>query len=242
LHDAHVHLADYDDPGAILAYSESRKMPLLAVATGIQNSKGVLKLAQKSPLVKAFVGIHPSDAVNDPDPTPLLDLGKEATGIGEIGLDPKYSSTGRTSAQAKVFEGQLEIAEKLRKPVQVHTRNAELAAIETIEGFRLRGVLLHWFEGEDLLARVASAGWFVSVGPALIYSKKLAQIASTFPREKLLVESDGPVPFSPLGGADGPFLIPSVCFKLALLWGLAYDETLVQLQNNLRSFLDDGKG
>jgi TatD DNase family protein len=95
---------------------------------------------------------------------------------------------------------------------------------------------MHWFEGEDSVARVLSGERFVSFGPAILYSKKLLRIAKRCPPEVVLAESDGPVAFAALGGAEGPGLIPSVAFKLAEAWGKSLDEALLQLSLNERRF------
>jgi TatD DNase family protein len=78
---------------------------------------------------------------------------------------------------------------------------------------------------------------FVSFGPAILYSKKLLRIAKRCPPETVLAESDGPVAFAALGGAEGPGLIPSVALKLAELWGKSLDEAALQLSQNAESYL-----
>jgi TatD DNase family protein len=88
---------------------------------------------------------------------------------------------------------------------------------------------------------VKSRGYYVSFGPALLYSRKLQRMASGLDPALVLVESDGPVTFAPLGGAGGPALIPTVVFKLAELWNLTFSEAEDRILRNGLSYLGTGE-
>jgi TatD DNase family protein len=203
-----------------------------------------LELARRHPhLVKAFVGVHPSEAAKTGSLDWFQEVLVEAEGCGEIGLDPKYSDCGAGSQQVRVYEVMLDMAEKASKPVQVHSRGAENACLQILTRYSLRGVLMHWFEKEELLQAVADSGHYVSFGPALLYSKKLQRMAASMDRSLVLTESDGPVAFGPLGGVGGPALIPSVVFELARIWQLGFDEACeILLKNHDRYTGPRGKG
>jgi len=98
---------------------------------------------------------------------------------------------------------------------------------------------MHWFEGQEegTTSEVVSRGYFVSFGPALLYSKKLRTLATVIPEERALTESDGPVSFKALGGAGGPETIASVAFGLAELRGRGFSEMTARLDENIRAFL-----
>ena len=187
--------------------------------------------------MKAFVGVHPSEALKTTDLSWLAQDLRRATGIGEIGLDPKYSEMGRGSPQMKTFLAQLEVAQAGSKPTQVHSRDAERECLDVLGGFALPSVLLHWFQGEGLLQDVVERGYYVSFGPSLLYSKKLQRMAMGSPHGQVLVETDSPVPFGPLGGVHGPSLVPSVVFKLSELWGQGFEETRGVVTVNSMRFL-----
>jgi TatD DNase family protein len=193
--------------------------------------------------VRCFLGVHPSEAATTGDRFASLGpLWEGADGVGEVGLDPKYSDIAPGGAQMRLFKAQVEVAERLRKPIQVHSRDAEGACLEVLEGHSLSSLLLHWFEGEELLDRALSRPrTYVSFGPAILYSKKILRIAKRCPRDLVLVESDGPVPFRALGEAGGPGLVPSVAFKLAEAWGTSLDEASEQICLNTERYLE-GEG
>lgn len=238
--DAHVHLPAYPDPRGVVAGASMRGIRLVSVTVSAAEAGPNLALRKENPLtVKCFIGVHPSEAGSAPKRLEALaSLWSGADGIGEIGLDPKYSEVSAGSAQMELFRDQVAVAERLKKPLQVHSRGAEGACLDILEGYSLSSLLMHWFEGEELVGRVlARPGCFVSFGPALLYSKKLLRLASKLPSEVVLAESDGPVAFAALGGAEGPGLIPSVAFKLAELWGKSLDEAVLQLSLNAETFL-----
>jgi TatD DNase family protein len=240
--DAHVHLQAFADPPSQIQAAKARDMGLVSVTVNAREALASLELKDRNPnTVRSFIGVHPSDAAAIQAPLDGLEgLWERCDGVGEIGLDPRYSEASANTAQMTVFTRQLEVASKLAKPVQVHSRGAEAPCLDVLEGFSLRAVLMHWFEGEEVLQRASGrSGTFFSFGPALLYSKKLARVASAIPPEAVLVESDGPVSFRALRGATGPALVPSVVFRLGELWGIDAEEAASRVETNTRRFLGE---
>jgi len=240
LWDAHVHLPAYAEPGEVVAGACLRGMRLVSVSVSPAEAAPNLRLRDNNPdAVKCFIGVHPSEAASTPvGLDELSPLWEAADGVGEVGLDPKYSEVSARSAQMGLFKAQVEVAARLKKPLQVHSRDAEETCLDVLDGYSLGPLLMHWFEGEELLERVLSRQrTFVSFGPAILYSKKLLRIAKRCPPEAVLAESDGPVAFAALGGAGGPGLVPSVAFRLAELWGKSLDEAFLQLSLNSKGYL-----
>lgn len=240
LWDAHVHLPTYPDPDSVLTEASGRGIRLVSVSVSPKDAGPSLALRKRSPAtMRCFIGVHPSEAASAPGLLESLSLLWEAAdGVGEVGLDPKYSPVDQGSAQMGLFEGQLDVAERLGKPLQVHSRGAEASCLDALDVRSLGSVLMHWFESEELLGRAISRPrTFVSFGPALLYSKKILRCAKKCPPERALVESDGPVSFTALGGAEGPGLVPSVAFKLAEVWRLSLDEAVARLSLNTEQYL-----
>jgi len=234
--DSHLHLGG---AGALQALALASSSDILRFTCGVdrETSLGGVNLALRSKGVRAFVGVHPSEVLEEPDLSWLEAALTGASGVGEVGLDPKYSSIGQGGAQLKAFHEQLAAAGSSGKPVQVHSRAAEGECIDTLGTFRLRSVLFHWFQDEGRLGRVQDSGYFVSFGPSLVYSKKLQRMAMNSERDHVLTETDSPVAYGPLGGASGPSLIPSVLFKLAELWKVTFGEAAQTVSQNATRYL-----
>ncbi|MDA4121156.1 MAG: TatD family hydrolase [Thaumarchaeota archaeon] len=238
--DSHLHISEYEEPEGLLAYALHTDTTLLSSGVDKDSSQTTLMVARETlGSVRAFVGTHPSEAEKEPDLSWFGPSLSQAAGTGEIGLDPKYSSIEPGSTQSRVFETQLTHAENAQKPIQVHSRGAEKRCLEVLSGFRLGSVLMHWFQSAELIKEVSERGYFVSFGPALLYSKKLQSMAVSVDRSLVLTETDAPVPFAPLGGARGSSLIPSVVFALAGLWRASFEEARVAVCENGRRYLGE---
>ena len=235
--DSHLHLYDAEACNHVALAAATHTL-LVTCSEDRDTSSAALKEAEVYPgTVKAFVGVHPSRALGAESLSWLEHDLKRASGIGEIGLDPKYSEKGEGSVQMETFVAQLELAQEVRKPIQVHSRDAEKECLDALGGFTLGAVLMHWFQDEGFLQEVSERGYYVSYGPSLLYSKKLQRMARRSSRDMVLTETDSPVPFGPLGGVHGPSLVPSVVFKLAELWGEGFDDTRETLAGNAMRFL-----
>lgn len=236
--DSHLHLSESRDASQVLRFASSTGTLLFACGVDRASSEETMEMARLSPdLIRAFVGIHPSEATNMGETGWIQSALAEASGVGEIGLDPKYSEVSERSPQMRAFLEQLATAEKAQKPVQVHTRNAERECLDRLGSFRLAAVLLHWFNGEGMLSAAEQRGYFVSFGPALLQSKKLQGMASKYPEGLMLVESDAPVAFPSLGGAGGPAMVPAVVFKLAQIKHRTFEEMAVRVAQSSAAYL-----
>lgn len=236
--DSHIHLYAYREHLPSLNLARASGTMLLSSGIDWASSMATLEIARSEPgLVKAFLGVHPSEAEAGDDLGWFEGALHEATGAGELGLDPKYSEVSSKSPQMATFVRQLEAVEKVGKPVQVHSRGAEKECLEVLSSYDVKPVLLHWFQGEAEQREADDRGYFVSFGPALLYSKRLQRMAFSLDPALVLAESDGPVTFAPLGGAGGPSLIPTVVFALAELWKQTFSEAEERLLRNDLGYL-----
>lgn len=237
--DSHVHLCEYPEHIPNLNLARSLEMILLSSSINRVTSMRTLEIARDEPsLVRAFLGVHPSGAETEDSLEWFEGALHEATGAGELGLDPRYSEVSPKSPQMNTFTRQLEAVEKAGKPVQVHSRGAEKQCLQALSSYGLKRVLLHWFQGEAELKEAYDRGYFISFGPALLHSKKLQRMASSLDPALILAESDGPVAFTSLGETGGPSLVPTVVFKLAELWKMSFSEGEERLLRNGLGYLD----
>jgi len=234
--DSHLHM-EGDGAREALALAQASGILLLSCGVDRKSSSACLRLASANQSVMAFVGVHPSEVSKERSTAWVRRALETATGVGEVGLDPKYSPVGQKSAQLKAFTSQLAEAARAGKPVQVHSRGAEEECLDALASAGLKRVLMHWFQAEESLPRVLDSGYFVSFGPSFIYSKRLQRMAARCDPSQVLPETDFPVGFGPLGGARGPLLVPSVVFRLSEVWGMPFEEARMTTCRNVMRFV-----
>ncbi len=243
--DAHIHLSDpllKDILPQIILEAKITHTILISVAEDLKTSALNLKIAAEvGELVKPFAGVHPWSLQNeDFDELNLRSLDLEHfAGIGEVGLDRKYArDEGEYRRQKEVFESMLRLAERLQKPLSIHSRGSIDDVLSILSTYNLRGVLLHWFSGAPNQLKVAcDRGYYISYGPALVYSKKTQQLASKTPLDLILTETDGPVRFGAAfqNRVALPSFIPSIVYALATLRKLNFEEMRnIIFRNTLR--------
>jgi len=244
--DSHIHLSDpeYDsDIPYIIKCMEKMHIKACCVSEDLLSSKKTIDLSKKTELIFPFVGIHPSKA--DEKLEPILELINQniggIAGIGEIGLDSTYvSSESEFQRQEQLFRGQLAIAEKIQKPISIHSRKTLDKIYEIIPSYSLKGMVLHWFDGsKQQLTKAMDLGFFVSFGPLLVYAKDKQVLLSKTEINRILVETDGPVKFSrcfALKPAQVSF-IPSIIFCASKVLRKSYDEFSAILEKNSNDFL-----
>jgi len=246
LFDSHIHLSDaeYDsDMPYIINCMKKMKIKACCVSEDLLTSKKTIKISKNNEFIFPFVGIHPGKVEEKIEP--ILELinqnASDIAGIGEIGLDTTYVSTEDDfNQQEKLFKSQLSVAEKLRKPISIHSRKALDKIYEIIPSYSLKGMLLHWFDGnKKQLNKAMDMGFFVSFGPLLVYANDKQVLLSKTEVDRILVETDGPVKFArcfELKTAQVSF-IPSVIFCASKVIRKPYDEFTAILEQNSKNFL-----
>ena len=246
LYDAHVHLSDSvyrNDINFVINGMQEMKIKACCVSVDNSNSEQTLELAQKSNLIFPFIGIHPERADDDIQ-TILTQIEKNTkfiSGIGEIGLDPTYCNTDEDfKKQIQVFEELLSVAEKLNKPVSIHSRKSLSDILEIMSSYKTSNALLHWFDGnKKQLKKAMDMGFFVSYGPVTVYANDKQSLLSKTCDDKILIETDGPVRFSrcfEMKTAQIGFL-PSVAFCASKILKKPYFEMLETLEQNSKAYL-----
>jgi TatD DNase family protein len=244
--DSHIHLSDpyYEyDLNHTIKGMENMKIKACCVSMDNVTSKRTLELGRKSKLILPFIGIHPERANDDLEL--MINLISEnqqhISGIGEIGLDPTYvKSNEDNKRQIFLFESLLSLAEKLQKPISIHSRKSLDDIFSIMTSYDTKHTLLHWFDGsKKQLQKAMDMDFFVSYGPVLIYANDKQMLLSETSETKILVETDGPVKFSKCFEMKSGQIsfIPSVVFCASKILGKSYDEMASLLEENSKSFL-----
>ena len=244
--DSHIHLSDPEyqsDMSQIIKSMKRLKIKTCCVSMDYETSQKTLEISKISNLILPFIGVHPEMAQNDVSKTiELIEKNhKDITGIGEIGLDRTYiNSEDQWEKQVDVFKKHLELAEKLGKPISVHSRKTLEDIFEILNSYSIKKVLLHWFDGrKSQLQKAMDLGYYVSFGPLLLYANDKQALISKAKRDRILIETDGPVRFSGCFGmktAQITFL-HSIIFCASKILGLKYNEMEEVLEKNSLNYL-----
>jgi TatD DNase family protein len=195
--DTHAHLDGSLDAPAMLERARAAGVDrVITVGTTIDSCREALELAGSEPGVYAALGIHPHDAggeeANRLGELRVLLADERAVAVGETGLD-FYRDYAPRAAQRRLFEAELELARELQKPVVVHTRAADEATLDALQGFG-GTVVLHCFSSPPLLDAALERGYYVSFAGNVTYPKAgdLRQCAARVPADRILAETDSP--------------------------------------------------
>jgi TatD DNase family protein len=201
--DSHAHLADpafdADRKEVIDSARAAGAVAMVCIGESLAAAARARDLAATHRDVFFTAGIHPHDAAAFDSERDIAGIESEislgACAIGECGLDYHYDNAPR-SAQHAAFAAQINIAQRLRRPLVVHTRDAENDTRAFLDSAARRNVtgVLHCFTGTAHLARAAlNAGWYVSFS-GIVTFKNWADDAllRLVPDDRLLAESDSP--------------------------------------------------
>ena len=246
LYDAHIHLSDTEYENDIpLILNSMKKLCIKAccVSMDYSSSKKTLELGKKSDFILPFIGMHPEKAQNDTESIfKLIDENNgKISGIGEIGLDSTYTNSDEEfQKQEEVFKTQLSYAEKFGKPVSIHSRKTLDQILEILPSYKIPSVLLHWFDGsKKQMQKAMDLQCYVSFGPVMVYSQDKQVLLSKANKDRILVETDGPVRFSRCfenKTAQIDF-IPSIVFCASKVLHMNYDELCNVIEQNSQRYL-----
>jgi TatD DNase family protein len=239
--DSHCHLADEkfaEDLEQVVARAKdagvARVMVILEGGNASEAAQAE-KLHRLWPDTRASIGVHPHQAhqfADDPHRAATIVRDQfaatpAARAVGEIGLDYHYDFSPREVQQA-VFRAQVRLARDLKRPVVIHTREADedtLAILREDGGGEVRGVL-HCFTGNAALADAGlDLGFYVSLAGIVTFPRAadLRETARRVPLDRLLVETDSPflAPVPHRGKRNEPAYVARVVEALAELHGIA---------------------
>jgi TatD DNase family protein len=252
--DTHAHLTsgefDTDRSEVIRRALDAGVSAIVNPATGLDDSRRAIELAQKEYCVHACVGVHPHEAAGAGEEVlrGVEDLCTQpkVVAIGEIGLDFHYDLAPR-DVQERVFSAQLGIAARHDLPVIIHTRDAMgetvrivREALERVPLWRSRAAapgsrfpaprgVFHCFPGDPAKAwELINLGFSVSL-PGIVTFKNpghAADVAREVSAEHLLLETDSPylAPVPHRGTRNEPSRLPLIAARIAELQHLAVDD------------------
>lgn len=260
LFDAHAHINQdtFTDEERAEIIREAERSQLLSYVLDagfdLPSSKQAVKDAGENPWIYAAVGVHPHDTDSMTEEI-LGEIEKlaahpKAVAIGEIGLDFHYDFSDREN-QRKWFRRQIQLANSLKMPIMIHTREADEETFNILceEGafseerktwFPERkgpdgtpeshaAVLLHCYSGSAELAKeYVKKGATISICGPVTYknNKKTVRVVEEVPLCYLTAETDSPylTPEPLRGKKNRPWYVEHTVRRIADIKGITFEE------------------
>lgn len=235
--DTHCHINAYRDPVAVIRAAEATTS-IVAVTESPEEYRRLRTRLGRREHIQVALGLHPLKAhtFTHNDLARFFRLVPETTWIGEVGLDFSRHGIATKKDQLKVFDAVLTEAQPGRHPLTVHSRGAETDTIRHLAQAKLPAVL-HWYTGPTAPIEAAlNAGLYFSYNIAMVRSNKFATLLRAIPRNRTLLETDGPYARA-AGGPAQPHQLNEVVTALAGGWGISHDEATNAILENQTRFI-----
>ncbi len=247
--DTHAHYDDDrftpDREAVITGLREKGVWRVLNAGSDMDNSYAARDLADKYDFFCFSAGIHPHEAKSF---TPeclvkLTELTKhpKCVAIGEIGLDFHYDLSPR-DVQREAFREQLLLANKLLKPVIIHSREACAETLSIVKENPPAGGVVHCFSGSiETMREYMKLGMYVGFTGVVTFKNaaRVLEVVRETPLERILIETDSPymAPEPYRGQRCDSSMLWSVCERLAAVKGISAEEFVrVTRENGERAF------
>ncbi len=247
--DTHCHLNARqfatDPEGYVKRAQDAGVTHLIVVSWDIASSRDAIKFAERFPGIYAAVGIHPVDAVK----TPKSDLAiletllqhPKVVALGEIGLDYHWIKDAHERAiEHEFFIAQIAIANRLKKPIIIHMRDATQDTYNVLNANRPQysGVMHSYSGSVEMVQPFLDLGMYIGLGGPVTFlnAKEPKLVAAVVPSDKLLLETDAPylAPHPYRGKTNESKLLPLIAEEIAVLRNITVDKLAAETTANAK--------
>lgn len=256
--DVHCHLDHERFRGDVEQVVErARQAGVKAIITSgvnLATNRIVLGLAGKFDIVHASLGLYPIDALaselnrgeadgfardiektNVDEVLGFIEKNRDnCVAIGECGLDYHWVKD-KQKEMKDVFQKVISLAEKIKKPLVIHSRKAELDCIEMLESSKVKKVMMHCFQGSrKLIERAAGNGWSFSIPANINRLQHFQMLAGMVNLSQIFTETDAPY-LSPVPGQrNEPAFVAGTVKKIAEIKGMDQNEVADNIYMNFQ--------
>ena len=202
LFDSHSHYNDekfdIDREQIIKEVYEAGITRTVCVGYNVEKSKFALEIANSHDSIFATCGISPNDiedfSLENLKEIEKIGKNKKIVAIGEIGLDYYWNKENKEK-QKELFIKQIEIANRLNKPIVIHTRDAYIDTIEILKKHQVnkKGIFHCCPLNQELIKEGLKLGFYISFSGNITFKNAKAEaILELVPMDKMLIETDSP--------------------------------------------------
>lgn len=231
---SHVNMLRETNIDEAIQNAIDNKIVTIAPSSSVQDIFDTDKFIKKYNDVYGYVGVFPEEVKDFSDKTladmeEIIKSNPKIIGIGEIGLDYYWDKSFK-ELQKEVFIKQIEFANQMNLPLNIHSREAHLDTLEILKKYNKNSTaIMHCFSGSLEFARECiKEGIYIALGGVVTFknAKKTKEVAKNIPLEYLLLETDdpylAPVPFR--GKENQPMYVKYVAEEIANLRGITPEE------------------
>lgn len=251
--DTHCHLQDprykkLDLDEVIKRAKDNNVMIMIISGYDIKSNQEAVDIANRYEGVYATVGYHPEAAgkIDDLDLKKLETLAQneKVVAIGEIGLDYHYENT-KKEEQQELFISQLQLANKMQKPVVIHSRDSANDTYNILKEYKdinIKGVLHCYASSYEMALKFSELNIIFGIGGVLTYknSQVLKDVVRQLEMDKLILETDAPYlsPEPKRGKINEPSNIPLIAEKIAEIKGTNIENVMALTTANVKLLFD----
>lgn len=231
---SHVNMLRETNIDEAIQNAIDNKIVTIVPSSSAQDIFDTDKFIKKYNDVYGYVGVFPEEVKDFSDKTlsdmeEIIKSNPKIIGIGEIGLDYYWDKSFK-ELQKEVFIKQIEFANQMNLPLNIHSREAHLDTLEILKKYNINSTaIMHCFSGSLEFARECiKEGIYIALGGVVTFknAKKTKEVAKNIPLEYLLLETDdpylAPVPFR--GKENQPMYVKYVAEEIANLRGITPEE------------------
>lgn len=231
---SHVNMLRETNIDEAIQNAIDNKIVTIVPSSSVQDIFDTDNFIKKYNDVYGYVGVFPEEVKDFSDKTlsdmeEIIKSNPKIIGIGEIGLDYYWDKSFK-ELQKEVFIKQIEFANQMNLPLNIHSREAHLDTLEILKKYNKNSTaIMHCFSGSLEFARECiKEGIYIALGGVVTFknAKKTKEVAKNIPLEYLLLETDdpylAPVPFR--GKENQPMYVKYVAEEIANLRGITQEE------------------
>ena len=245
--DTHCHLYNeyYNNIDVIINNAQQNSINRFIVSgCSTKDNNEVINIIKRYDNVYGVIGLHPEEALNYCiEDIKILENNlnnSKIIGIGEIGLDYHYENFDKEKQQA-LFKSQLELADKYKLPVVIHSREATEDTIRILKEYPgVKGVI-HSFSGSKETAMIyIKMGYKLGINGVVTFKNSHLKDILKDIINNIVLETDSPylTPHPYRGTQNNPSHIKIIANFICDYLNLDLSQLSIITNNNIKEIFD----
>lgn len=215
---------------------------VINVGASLETTKTTIELTKRYPFIYGAAGVHPSETAELTEENfQWLEEQcrlEKVVAVGEIGLDYYWEEPDH-EIQKLWFERQLALAERIQKPVIIHSRDAAKDTYDILQKMQNIGGVIHCFSySAEMAQEYVKMGFYIGIGGVVTFKngRKLKEVVESVPLDRILLETDSPylAPEPNRGKRNSSLNLPYIAQQIAAIKDVTYEEAVSVTNENAK--------